>query len=185
MSILFIRHGKKTHKNNRAPVNGKNNDYYGLDPDLTLEGKEEAGDKFRELINNHQIPDKIITSPYLRTRKTAEIAQTIIFEVTSQFVEIIIDKELSEFLNKQKHDTILGDELHPDTWHHKPKHPEYKNQYKKRMNRCYNSYKNKNNVWVITHGLNIQAIASEAGHNILYPDEVSGFKLQNNEINTI
>ncbi len=164
---LFIRHGKKTHANGKLPK-FKLDNYYPLDPDLTEQGKILAKKKFLVLFKN-ELPTKIICSPYLRTRKTALIAQEVIYELTNQSINIDIDPLLSEYLHKNH--VITEQSFHPDTEKFVIL-PEYKSQYRNRMKQVYDN--KEANVLYITHGYNIQTIALCMNKKIKYPKEVCG-----------
>lgn len=184
MSVIYIRHSKKAHKNGKLPDDTtQDKPYYSLDPDLTEEGEILAREKFFQLFENEFIPNKIITSPYLRTRRTAKIAQDVIYELTRELVEITIDRELSEFLNKQRNYKINNTVFHPETHSHKPINPEYMSVYKKRINKQFKL--SQPNILYVTHGLNIQTISTSIGQKIEYPNEVCGIKITNNKISVI
>jgi broad specificity phosphatase PhoE len=173
--MLFIRHGEKEYINGGSSI-------YPLDPDLTEEGKQLAYDKFLFLINKyHIIPDTIITSPYLRTRRTATIAQQVIYDITGINVLIICDNFLSEFLNNNEyHDVIMEEAVRPETLQYKPIPPETYQEYKKRMYVVSNS--KVPNVFYITHGFNITTIALLKGYHVEHPKELCGIMIHKNGI---
>ena len=92
--MLYIRHGQKSYSNGKSTI-------YSLDPDLTENGRLQAYNKFKYLLNNFGIPKIIISSPYLRTRETAEIAKTVILEQTNIEIPIIYDSSIGEYLGNQ------------------------------------------------------------------------------------
>lgn len=168
-TILYIRHAEKEYKN------GKNEEF-SLDPDITEEGKMKALNKFKLLVDEYGAPEKIITSPYLRTRTTAEIAQSVIFEHKKIHIEIEYDNQLGECLKNQI-DKDLNKCLRPETLLHNPIPPETLIQYNKRM---YNhTKKHQYNTWYITHGFNIYTVASIKKLKIKYPDELCGIVIDN------
>jgi len=166
-SMLYIRHAEKEYKN------GKNEEF-SLDPDITEKGKIEAFNKFKLLVDKYGVPEKIITSPYLRTRTTAEIARSVIFEQTNIYVEIEHANELSECLKNQINKD-LNICLRPETLIHNPTLHENLTQY---HNRIYNHTKKAQyNTWYITHGFNIYTVASIKKNKIKYPDELCGIMI--------
>ena len=165
--ILYIRHAKKGYKN------GENKEF-SLDPDITEDGKIEAINKFILLVYKYGAPERIVTSPYLRTRMTAEIARSIIFEKTNLYVEIYNDNKLGECLKNQ-----VGKDLNvclrPETLIHNPIPPETLKEYNDRIYK--HTKMTQRNTWYITHGFNIYTIASK--YKIKYPNELCGIAIYN------
>jgi len=159
---LYIRHAEKEYKNG-------NNDEFSLDPDITEKGKIDALNKFKLLLDEYGPPEKIISSPYLRTRATAQIAQSVILEQINLQIKIEYDNKLGECLKNHPNKDLTVC-LRPETLIHNPIHPETNIQFN---NRIYN-HKSKSNTWYITHGLNIYTIASMKKCKIKYPDELCG-----------
>ena len=168
-TILYIRHAEKEYKN------GKNSEF-SLDPDITENGRILALNKFKILVDKYGPPERIVTSPYLRTRTTAEIARLVIFEHTNIMVEISYDNELGECLKNQR-DKDINVCLRPETLIHNPIPFETLKQYNDRI---YNhTKKSQCATWYITHGLNIYTISSTKNHKIKYPDELCGVVIDN------
>lgn len=173
--ILYIRHAEKQYKN------GKNEEF-SLDPDITEEGKIAALNKFKSLVDKYGIPERIISSPYLRTRTTAEIANSVIFEKTNINIEIQYDNKLGECLKNQV-DKDLNICLRPETLIHNPIHHETSEHYN---NVIYEHTKESQyNTWYITHGFNIYTIALMKKRKIKYPDELCGIVIDDRKITTI
>lgn len=174
-SCLYIRHADKQYKN------GKNEEY-SLDPDITEEGKIAAINKFNSLIDKYGIPEKIITSPYLRTRTTAEIARSVIFEKTNLYIEIYYDNKLGECLKNQ-----VGKDLNiclrPETLIHDPIPPETLKEYNDRIYKHAKTMTS--NTWYITHGFNIYTVASIKKYKIKHPNELCGIAIDNDKIVSI
>jgi len=170
--MLYIRHGQKSYSNRRSLI-------YSLDPELTQIGRIEAKDRFKYLLNKFGIPNLIITSPYLRTRETAQIAKNIIFKETGIDVPITHDSSIGEYLGNQ-HNVLLNSEVRPETLKYNPVPPETWDEFIKRVE---NHLINKQfSGWYITHGLFIQKISSFLGFEIPYPKELSGIYVNNKEI---
>lgn len=164
--MLFIRHSVKEYTNGKSTA-------YPLDPDLTEKGVVLAHDKFALLVEKYGVPNKIVTSPYLRTRRTAEIAQQVIYDTKGIVVDIVCDNYLSEYLNYDKYHNIkLEEALKPETLEYNPMLPETRAQHKKRMYDVVSNYTP--NVWLITHGFNVYTIALLKGYNIKHPKEMCG-----------
>lgn len=168
-SILYIRHAEKEYKN------GKNEEF-SLDPDITEKGKIESSNKFKLLVDKYGAPDKIIASPYLRTRTTALIAQSVIFEQKKINVKIEYDNQLGECLKNQS-TKDLNICLRPETLIHNPIPSENLKEYN---NRIYNHTKKAQyNTWYITHGFNIYTVASVKNCKIKHPNELCGIIIDN------
>lgn len=174
--MLYIRHGQKAYNN------GASTDF-SLDPPLTESGRESCKTKFLYLIEKYGIPTKIISSPYLRARETAQIASDMIFQVTNKIIEISYDPLIGEYLGNQRHKDI-NKCLHQETLIHNPIPPEQWKQYSSRV-RKHTRVANPN-CWYITHGLVIQSIA--LFHNktkIPHPSELEGIYIDDNGVNII
>lgn len=173
--MLYIRHAEKSYNNGQSPQ-------FPLDPNLTINGRCKAEDKFRELLHNYGIPSQIISSPFLRARETAQIAHDIILKETGTSINISYDRNIGEYLGHQKHIDIDTD-VHPETLYLDPIPPETWKQYSYRV-RNYISSPPKNG-WYISHGVVIQSIAFFKGKKIAYPSELEGIWLQDNNVNLI
>lgn len=167
--MLYIRHGPKLYKNGDSSS-------YPLDPPLTPEGKNTARNKFRSLLQRFGPPPKIVSSPYLRARETAKIAQDVIFEDTGKTVPIVYDSAIGEYLGHQKNCDMKRD-LYPETLQLNPLPPETWNQYSYRVRTHFN--KTKDDGWYITHGLVINSIAFFHKKKF-YPSELEGIFIDSN-----
>lgn len=176
--MLYIRHSEKTHKNGESPI-------FPLDPDLTDHGKNLAKNKFQFLYKKFGTPKKIITSPFLRTRQTAQIAQDIIYENTGCLVEIYVDNFLGEFVSNKHKFIDKSSALTPETLQYDPFYLENWNQFIERINYFTKNNNNYDNTWYITHGLIIQCISKNMGKKISYPGILEGFTIFNGQIITI
>jgi len=167
--ILYIRHAEKEYKN------GKNEEF-SLDPDITDNGKITASNKFKLLLEKYGPPEKIISSPFLRTRTTAEIARSVIIETTNIDIEIQYDNTLGECLKNQI-DKDLNICLRPETLEHNP----IKHMTTQHYNNVIYEHTKKSeyNTWYITHGYNIYTVALIKNCKIKYPDELCGIVIDN------
>lgn len=168
---LFIRHSYKQYKNS---YKGE----YRLDAPLTEEGIRLAEDTFTLLIEKYGAPPMIFSSPYLRTRQTAEIGQKIIENCAGIFVEIRINPQLSECLCNQT-DKDLTNGWRSETLSYSPIKAEKWREYKQRMKKAYEE--NVEAGWYITHGLNVESIGR---HYKLkhYPNEMGGIVVNEDKI---
>lgn len=119
--MFYIRHAEKSYSNG-------NSSEYSLDPNLTEKGRKMAEIKFKQLLDRYGIPNKIISSPYRRTRETSEIAQNVIFKYTGKSIDITYSPLIGEYLGHQTHRNI-NTSLHPDTLKLNPIPPENWREY--------------------------------------------------------
>lgn len=173
--MLYIRHGQKAYNNGDAHE-------YSLDPGLTDHGKETAKIKFHQLIKTYGIPQKIIASPYLRTRETANIAQEMIITLTGKRINISYDRMLGECI-KVKYNNILTGAFHPETLTHRPIATEYDSMFKERV--YMHARSATIGTWYITHGYNIQCTAMYKGIKIDHPGELCGIRIDGNKVSII
>jgi broad specificity phosphatase PhoE len=179
MSITWIRHGEKQYKNGKAPEG-----CHGYDPPL----KTSVYNEFERLCNyiksKDGIPKKIITSPFLRTRQTAQSIANEFMETTKTKIPIFVDNDITEFLGwrdpKGEHadvdsvtrffiDPILGVEKIDDV--------------KRRVQKHIDSISSDSDILVITHGIVIQFIYRHFTKTKLsYIKELNGIKLKGDTI---
>lgn len=176
--MLYIRHGQKAYKN------GKTKDF-SLDPGLTDAGKDDARARFRDLVISQGVPAYIVSSPYLRARETAQIANDVILELTGHTVEIIYDGRLGEYLGHHR-DKDLRTCLRPETLKHNPIGAEYWRQFTSRIKKYVKSLNGSTDpIWCITHGVVIKTIARTYGYEVNYPCELKGIRVNHEGVTLI
>jgi len=179
--MLYIRHAQKSYSNGCS-------DEFPLDPDLTDKGRKDAKDKFKAILDKYGVPSKIISSPYLRARETAQIAHDVIKQITGKNVEIIYDSLIGEYLGHQRKKDI-NKCLRPETLAYQPIPPENWKQYSFRVRKYTNNTINNESstlrLWYITHGIIIKSIAHFRGITIPYPKELEGIYIDSKEVITI
>lgn len=190
--MLYIRHAQKAYSNG-ASID------FSLDPGLTEKGREAARTRFRELLKIYGTPSKIISSPYLRARETAQIAREVILELNNVSVEITYDSLIGEYLGHH-HGKDIAKCLRPETLSYSPIPPEEWKQYSTRVRKHtklvsqslkpITSIENVTSrmpkrVWCITHGIIIKSIAFFHGYQIDYPAELSGITVDSSGVTTI
>ncbi len=152
---IYIRHADKEYANGDA-------DLYKHDPGITTSGVKKTKMVARHLVDQWGEPDRIIVSPYRRTRETAQIMNGIL----SEKVPMHIDSELSEYLGNHRtvpidvtEDTLTYDPPHPETF------PEMKTRVRKHHSKItsYARKKDQGVIWIVTHGLIIKQVASLIG----------------------
>lgn len=181
---IYLRHS------NKAYNNGKN-DTYPYDPPLTEVGRTNAREAFSELIREYGPPDRVVVSPYLRTRQTAEIAKEVLNEA-GHLPPFDHDPDLGEYLGQAfKVDNCdsatlrcLEENLRPETLLHNPHPPETRDQFQRRIQRLVERERGKEDVaWYITHGIYIQGVASCYRKKIRHPHPVTGIVISSGQLN--
>jgi broad specificity phosphatase PhoE len=152
---IYIRHADKEYANGDANL-------YKHDPGITSEGIAKTKMVASHLVNLWGPPDRIIISPYRRTRETAIIMHSVL----KNKVPTHIDTTVSEYLGN--HRTVPID-VTESTLIHDPPHPESFVQMKSRVKThhdnitSYAKKKKKGVIWIITHGIIIKRVASLIG----------------------
>lgn len=164
---LYIRHSIKAYKNGQ-------NCTHSLDPNITDDGKRLARERFTHLLKQYGAPQQIVSSPYLRTRETALIAQSVVQEITGVLVPITYDSRLGEYLNP-KHANYKEQITH-DTMTLGVVPPCSLTSYTKGIESFLKD--NTGDGWYITHGLTIRIIVeAECGVTINRPAECRGYAI--------
>lgn len=152
---IYIRHADKEYANGDANM-------FKHDPGITENGVEKTKMVARHLVEQWGNPDRIIVSPYRRTRETSEIMNSVL----DQPVPIYIDIELSEYLGNHRGVPI---DVTERTKVHEPPHPETFADMKARVRRHHQQilgYGKKHSegiIWIVTHGLIIRQVATLIG----------------------
>jgi broad specificity phosphatase PhoE len=98
--MIWIRHGNKMYCNGKAPEG-----FHQHDPPLKEDAKEDIYKKVNSLLYEFGFPDRIICSPFLRTRQTVEIMleQLYLLNVKkASTINVEMDMNISEYLGFQK-----------------------------------------------------------------------------------
>lgn len=154
MAIL-IRHGHKGWKNGRRPPDKVG---YSHDPPL-----EDDLEDVRVALGS--LPERIICSPFLRCRQTAE-------QVSQGQVPIEYDPDLREYLGNWKKRKIS---LDPTTWDLIKGEKVIENywEFQQRMERIREKGYLQQRIWVITHGMVIEHLTGakiEEGEFVFWKD---------------
>lgn len=97
MSFLWLRHGEKKF------VNGSGTEgFHNHDPPLKDDCEQQIIIVGYSIFIRMGVPDRIICSPFLRTRQTAEKIQKFFQENYKRRVEIEVDNKICEFLGWMK-----------------------------------------------------------------------------------
>ena len=156
---IYIRHADKEYTNGKS-------DIYKHDPGITSKGVEKAKLVASHLIEQWGRPERIIVSPYRRTRETAQIMNSVL----DTPVPIHVDIELSEYLGNHK---LVPIDVTEGTLIYDPPHPENMTDLNLRIKSHqqkvikYSQNNQDSIIWIVTHGIIIKEIASLMKINII------------------
>lgn len=147
MRSIYIRHADKNYLNGHS-------EYFKHDPGITELGVSRAKHIAKELLKVYGRPDRIVCSPFRRTRETALVMNSVLDIPIS---EIEVETDLSEYLGN--HNNVPLDVME-HTKIYRPPHPETFEEMKLRVKRHISNVKKRSGTtWFITHGLIIKQIA--------------------------
>lgn len=152
---IYIRHADKEYANGDASR-------FKHDPGITTDSIAKARMVAKHLVNQWGPPDRIILSPYRRTRETAAIMNSVL----GKKVPMHVDTDIAEYLGNHRNVPI---DVTESTLVHQPPHPESFSQMKSRVkthhNRIttYGKKKKRGVIWIVTHGLIIKQVAGLIG----------------------
>lgn len=170
---IYIRHGEKKYANG-------NSEFFKHDPGLKDEATQEVINHANFLINTYGVPIAIICSPYLRTRETARIMNSVL----TNKLDIHCDPRISEYLGNHRNSKL---DVHEETAEHNPPHPETIKDLDIRVKNHYEDFleldDNNEVVWIITHGLIISNITRYLGkkYSNLPPLGTIAIKMRNSK----
>lgn len=171
---ILVRHAEKQEEKE-----------YKIDPKIVVADVERARFRFESLLEQSGLPDKIICSPYERTRETAKIARDVIYESTGIQVPLSIDVELRDYVGTKKLQiAMLQRQIRPSTLAFRFEKETWE-QYEVRIRKFIDKMLKDNcqNVWYITHGSFIKkatifikesANCTSPDISTQYPDTLSG-----------
>lgn len=179
MSLLWIRHGEKKFKNGKGIAG-----YSQHDPPL----KENSDTKIHILGHNiylnFGIPDKIVSSPFLRTRETA--AKLIQFFRNQYSVEIpmTIDNNIGEFLGWIRPKGIKADVTRETSNYIQPiLGIERVKDVEERSKKHVEAISKTDKILIITHGIVIEFITKHlTGKKMHKVKELSGICLSGGKL---
>lgn len=167
--IIWIRHAEKLY------ANGKNSNGF-LQHDSPIKYDKITEELIYNLVENlvlkFGLPDKIICSPFLRTRQTSSIINNILFKKYNINLEVEISTDIGEFLGYCKcpdRNAIADIDLDTRRYYDKDVRlnetiDQVKYRAKKHISKIIED--TGKNIWIITHGILISKICE-----ILYNDE--------------
>lgn len=159
---MLVRHSEKSFGNMKGPVGS-----FQLDPPLTEFGRELAYKRFQLIKDAGYKFNCIITSPLLRCRETASIAQEVFG------CKVLVNPMFGEYFHNHE---LNESNFHPETLlNYCPRNESYYQLVKR--SKAIKIYKN---VLYVSHGILIKLIASSNGLEIKYPGYLEGFTMNDN-----
>lgn len=164
---IYIRHADKLYKNgyvkNETGSNSDPNMGYNYDPGLAQTAHAQCR-LIAEALKDYP-PDKIVCSPYLRTRLTAVLLCLYSKKSVAETVEV--NSEISEYLGNMKDDNLKTG-VSESTLEYNP--PLYETITDLEHRACEHNKKNlkwDNKItWYVTHGIVMSKIVKYLGYNI-------------------
>lgn len=172
---VFIRHSDKEHSNLYE-------EQFGLDSPLSEDGKIKVYDSVHQgKLKIRRKFTRVIVSPYLRTRQTAESLKASLSSIGLETGEIEIETLLGEKFGKSR--DIKTTCFRPETLCHDPiVNFESPDVFKKRIDDFIAKYQkdleSNEDVLFVAHGFTIQSIGNQLGYNVEYPNTLDGFALK-------
>ena len=175
--IIWFRHAEKSYNNGKAPRGEKQHD-----PGI-LNDINPINSLVDELITKYGYPDRIITSPFLRTRQTANVVKKRLQIRHNKIIPIEIDCTVMEYLGFCKNKKDYAD-IDSETEKHLGgpiKLDETLDSLMYRIKQHINQ--SLNNIWVITHGIIMSYIYKElTGDEPERPNPLNYIVYSNSEI---
>ena len=162
MVRIYLRHSLKEHDNSPS---------LGCDPGITPTGSTLARTQFTALLREYPPPNRLVVSPYLRTRQTAQILSGL------TGCPITYDARIGEYLGNWNRYNIKN-LVTLETWYRGARILNRKN-FELGVRQHDLEERNRTDCsWYISHGLTIQAIGKNYGVSY-YPNEMNGIIIEN------
>jgi broad specificity phosphatase PhoE len=161
-NIVWIRHAEKLFKNGK-PINGGKAHDPGIN--LTENTEFEISDLCQNLINIFGCPDRIIISPFLRTRQTADIILNYLENYNQCTPKVEFSINIAEYLGfcKTPFAQLENDTLKHFNYSYRMGEKVW--QLEKRIDKHISEVSDVDEkIWVVTHGIVISKIY-ETFHN--------------------
>jgi len=153
-NFIWIRHAEKKFSNGWGSNTDRQHDP-GIVEDITP-----INNLVDNLVHKYGLPDKIVCSPFLRTRQTSIIIKNRLDQIYNKQVKMVINNDVKEYLGFCKTNDYA--DLDPQTEQFlggKIKTQESLKSLQNRINTHLHRIMNfESNVWVITHGIVISHI---------------------------
>jgi broad specificity phosphatase PhoE len=179
MSVLWIRHGEKKFRNGKGSPG-----YYKHDPPLKHNCDPKINIVGHSIFLRYGVPDKIICSPFLRTRETAEKLKDFFMSNYNKSIEISIDVNIGEFLGWIKPPGLKAHVSDETLKYVKPiLGVEKVKDVEERSKVHIQGIDKSNNVLIVTHGIVIEFIHKHlTGRKLSKVKELSGISLSGEKV---
>lgn len=165
---IYIRHADKLYANGRS-------DTYKHDPGIIPSEECKIRSLACKLISKYGLPTMIVSSPYLRTRQTAQCLHNVIASMYGRLTPMYCDVTIAEYLGNHPTDPL---DVTPDTQYYNPPHPETIYDLKNRVTSHDKNVKViSENTWFITHGIVIKTLGRLYKSNYKHIDPLGAFYL--------
>jgi len=174
MTLLWIRHGEKKFKNGKGSPG-----YCDHDPPLKKNNDPNINIVGHSIFIRFGVPDKIICSPFLRTRETATSLQKFFSKYYSKDIEIEVDVNIGEFLGWIKPSGLKAQVTEETSTYINPLLGIEKiKDVRERSKNHIDSIRRTDNILIITHGIVIEFIHKHlTGEKLNKVKELSGISL--------
>lgn len=172
--VMFLRHGPKAFKNRKGSIGSRQ-----LDTPLTTIGKTKIYEQSKLLIEKYGCPDMIISSPFCRTRQTADILSKTCIKHFDRIPEFYIDSDIGEYLGYIENPK--SDEFFDETLKFNPIIDNDNQEFDLRVkNFLHNINVTDKKIIIVTHGLFVQKTEQFLGYSGVYPGYYEGFVMTHN-----
>lgn len=165
VDFYLIRHGEKYYKNGGSST-------YQLDSPIKADQENVILNTLNEAYCRGMKIDRIISSPFLRTRQTAQIVSNFY-----NGIPVEIDLRIGEYLGNQRKSSYKYP-FTKETYNFNPYWDKNLYSYKNRINSFWKERDKTCKVIYVTHGLGVKTILENYGVDY-YPDEGHGVACQN------
>ena len=179
MSLLWIRHGEKKFNNGKGSPG-----YFEHDPPLKNNDDPKIQIVGHSIFLRFGVPDKIVCSPFLRTRETAKRLQEFFLTNYKIYIDICIDTNISEFLGWVKPPGLKAHVSKETSKYIKPiLGIEKVKDVEERSKVHIDNIDKTNNILIVTHGIVIEYIHKHlTGEKLNKVKELSGISLTGKKV---
>lgn len=179
MSLIWIRHGEKRFRNGRGEPG-----YYRHDPPLKYYNDPKIQIVGHSIFIRFGIPNKIVCSPFLRTRETAERLKKFFLDNYDKNIDISVDTNIGEFLGWIKPPGLKAHVTKETSKYIEPiLGIEKVKDVEERSKVHVDNIDKTNNILIVTHGIVIEYIHKHlTGRKINKIKELSGISLTGEKV---
>lgn len=157
-TYIWIRHAEKKYNNGWPTDGGRLHDSpIADDSQISID----IENMVKDLVEKYGVPDKIITSPFLRTRQTTLLIKQSIKSLYDRDINIEYSTDIGEFLGFCKNKNEEADlDIETKKYYKEPYiiGERIKALYERLVYHIKKINRTENNVWLVTHGMIISKI---------------------------